>query len=287
MSFLRLLLRPVYPIYQWKLIHEVRKTRIPEHIAIIMDGNRRYAQKLKIPPHYGHKFGSITAEKLLEWCLELGVKNLTVYAFSTENLSRSEEERESLFELMKVKLEELKRDPRIHKNEVKVRIIGELELLPEDLQVMAREVEKATARYNKFRLNIAIAYGGRQEILSSVRKIAHLVKEGKLTPEKIDSKIISKYFYETDKCYSKVDLLIRTGGEQRLSNFLPWQANGSESVVHFCDIYWPEFRKIDLLRAIRAYQERIRDLNRENELRHAEIGRYIHKNVRFQNLPET
>ncbi|WP_202320343.1 polyprenyl diphosphate synthase [Archaeoglobus neptunius] len=247
--------RLVYRIYESRLLRKVKNGSIPEHIAIIMDGNRRFARKMGLEPHQGHFFGSKKAEEVLEWCWELGVRMLTLYAFSTENFRRSEREKQNIFVLLEKELRRILNDRRTYEREMKVRVVGRRELLPDNLLKTIEEVENATKRHGRHFLNIAIAYGGRQEILDAVRKILHKVKAGKLRPESIDRKVFEEHLYGDGK-YSQVDLVIRTGGEQRLSNFLPWQT--ANSVAYFCDVYWPEFRKIDLLRAIRAWQYRKR-----------------------------
>ncbi len=251
----RFILRFIYRIYEWKLEKEVRSGQMPGHVAIIMDGNRRYARKLGMPGYIGHWIGSKTAEKVLLWCLELKIPTLTVYALSTENLNRKEEEKSHLFKLIEEKLRELVEDETIHRNRVRVKIIGDLSKLTPEIRNIAEEIERTTRNYSEYALNIAIGYGGRQEILHAVKKIAEEFSRGRVKKDEVTPEIVEKYLYTSTPNYSKVDLLIRTGGEQRLSNFLPWQTNGGESVVYFCDIYWPEFRKIDLLRAIRAYQK--------------------------------
>ena len=253
--FKRIILGLIYRLYEWRLEKEIKAGAIPEHVAIIMDGNRRYAKKLGKPSYIGHWIGSKTAEKVLTWCLQLKIPTVTVYALSTENMNRSEEERRHLFKLIEMKLEELIKDTTIHENKIRVKIIGDLSRLPPGIRERAREVEEITKDYSRHMLNIAIGYGGRQEILYAVKKIAKDFVEGKIKIDDITPETVEKYLYTDSPSYSKVDLLIRTGGEQRLSNFLPWQTNGGESVVYFCDIYWPEFRKIDLLRAIREFQK--------------------------------
>jgi tritrans,polycis-undecaprenyl-diphosphate synthase [geranylgeranyl-diphosphate specific] len=227
---------------------------MPRHVAIIMDGNRRFAKRRGLPPYMGHFFGSKKAEKVLEWCLDLGIKNVTTYEFSTENFKRSEEEKKNLFKLMERELKRLLTDKRIHKNRVRVRIVGRKDLLPESVQNIAEELENATRHYDKYNLNIALAYGGRQELIDAIRDILRAVKEGILKVEEITKELVERYLY-SDNGYESVDLLIRTGGEQRLSNFLPWQT--ANSVAYFCDVCWPEFRKIDFLRAIRTWQRRV------------------------------
>ncbi len=245
----------VYRIYENRLMKSVKRDTIPEHIAIIMDGNRRFARKKGLEPHQGHFFGSKKAEEVLEWCWELGVKMLTLYAFSTENFNRSEIEKKNIFKLLERELKRILKDKRTYEREMRVKIVGRKDMLPENLLKTINKVEKATEMHRKHFLNIAVAYGGRQEIVDAVRSILRKVGKGELSPNEIDKKIIDEHLYGDGK-YSKVDLIIRTGGEQRLSNFLPWQA--ANSIAYFCDVYWPEFRKIDLLRAIRSWQFRRR-----------------------------
>jgi len=248
------MMRFIYKLYELKLLKDVKRYPMPRHVAIIMDGNRRFAKRRGLPPYMGHFFGSKKAEKVLEWCLELGIKNVTTYAFSTENFRRSEEEKKNLFKLMERELKRLLTDKRIHKNRVRVRIVGRKDLLPENVQNIAEELENATRHYDRYNLNIALAYGGRQELIDAIRDILKAVKEGILKVEDITKELVERYLY-SDNGYESVDLLIRTGGEQRLSNFLPWQT--ANSVAYFCDVCWPEFRKIDFLRAIRTWQRRV------------------------------
>ncbi|WP_290899801.1 polyprenyl diphosphate synthase [Ferroglobus sp.] len=238
-------------IYELLLEREVKKKRMPNHIAIIMDGNRRYARKRGLPPQMGHFFGSRKAEKVLEWCYELGIKTLTVFAFSTENFRRSEEEKRNIFQLIRKELFRLAEDKRIHKNKVRVRIIGKKELLPNEVLDAASLVEEKTKNYDNFRLNIAIAYGARQEIAEAVRKVLEKVLNGEVKAEEINLRMIEENLYEN----MPVDIIIRTGKEMRLSNFLIWQS--ASKYAYFCDVYWPEFRRIDLLRAIRSWQKRV------------------------------
>ena len=242
-------------IYERMLINEVKPLGMPKHVAIIMDGNRRFARKRGLPPHIGHVFGSRKAEEVLNWCWELGIKNVTVYAFSTENFKRSEEEKKNIFRIVTKELRRLAKDKRIHKNKVRVKIVGKLELLPSYVKEAINVVETATKNYGNFNLNIALAYGGRQELMDAIKSLLRDVNRGRLKSGEIDSRTLEKYLYG-DGDYANVDLVIRTGGEQRLSNFLPWQT--ANSVAYFCDVYWPEFRKIDLLRAIRAWQQKRR-----------------------------
>ncbi len=247
----------LYTSYERLLTNEVLEKPLPGHIAIIMDGNRRYAEKIGEKTLTGHSLGVDTLEKALDWGKELGIVQLTAYAFSTENFSRNEEEREYLLNMMKKKFEQICSDKRVHKNKVRVRLVGDLGLLSPELLNAVRQAEKSTEDYNEYFLNVAIAYGGRQEIVDTTISIAEKVKKGELKSEDITPDTISDHLYAgSEPIQTDVDLIIRTGGETRTSNFLPWQASGNECAAYFCAPYWPEFRKIDFLRAIRTYQTR-------------------------------
>ena len=247
----------LYSGYEYLLTKEIKEFRVPEHIAIIMDGNRRYAKKLGMTVWQGHNLGANTTENVLDWCYELGVKQTTVYAFSTENQNRSDKEKQKLFELIGIKLEKLMQDERTHERRMRVRILGNIDLLPAGLKETARQAETITKNYDNMYLNIAMAYGGRQEIVDTARVLAQKVESGQLEVSDINEDIISSHLYpSTSLAVPDVDLIIRTGGDERMSNFLPWQANGNECAAYFCAPYWPEFRKIDFLRSIRTFQTR-------------------------------
>jgi len=250
----------VYKIYEKWLWQQVKGREKPEHIAIILDGNRRWAQEHSLEPWIGHYYGADKAKDVLKWCLDLNVKTITLYAFSTENFQRPKEEVERLMQLFKKKLQEVIKSEEIHKHRVRVKVIGRINLLPQDLQEMIKTVEEETKNYDERFLNIAIAYGGRAEIVDAARKIAQEVAEGKLSPNDIDEKIFEQYLYTSFLPKQDPDLIIRTSGEERLSGFLLYQSAYSE--LCFLDVYWPEFRRIDLLRAIRTYQKRKRKFGR-------------------------
>jgi tritrans,polycis-undecaprenyl-diphosphate synthase [geranylgeranyl-diphosphate specific] len=255
-----------YGKYEKLLEDEILERSLPEHVAIIMDGNRRYARKIGVSTEGGHNYGAGITERVIDWCFDIGVKQLTLYAFSIENFCRPADEKEKLFQLMCEEFEKLCVDERIHKNEVRVRAIGNLCLLPESVRGAISRAEHATEQYNKFKLFFAVAYSGRMEIVDAMRTIANKVKRGVLTSEAIDEETISKHLYireieceddvSNSSAKASVDLIIRTGGEVRISNFVPWQALGNECAAYFCAPFWPEFRRVDLLRAIRTYQER-------------------------------
>jgi len=237
-----------------KLIDQIKEDEAPEHVAIIMDGNRRFAKELGLPPNTGHLFGRDKLEEVLEWCFELEIKNLTVYAFSTENFERESSEVRELMNLCKKELKRASKDSRIHKNQVKIRVIGQLGSLPDDISKSAQFIMDETKNYDKYSFNIALAYGGREEIIDAIQKIAGDVKEGNLGIEDIKEPLVSKYLYTNG--IPDPDLILRTSGEERISNFLLWQLAYSE--LYFSDVYWPAFQKRDFLKAIRTYQLRKR-----------------------------
>jgi tritrans,polycis-undecaprenyl-diphosphate synthase [geranylgeranyl-diphosphate specific] len=245
----------LYKAYERLLVKQVKAAPMPQHVAIIQDGNRRYADKIGEPRAHGHVYGALTTERVLWWCLDLGIKQLTLYSFSTENYGRPEEELVSLFSLFEQRFADLYNEEQIYKMEVRVRMIGERDLLPDSVLRSVERVEEATRHFERHSLNFALAYGGRKEIVDVVRSIALLVENGAITVEEIDEHVLAELFY-SNNALADVDLIIRSGGEERTSNFLPWQANGNECCSYFCAPYWPEFRRIDLLRAVRTFQER-------------------------------
>ncbi len=273
----------VYAGYGNSLAAEISKRPLPEHVAIIMDGNRRYARKIGISVEEGYNYGAGITERVIEWCFDLGVKQLTLYAFSIENFCRTAEEKAKLFDLLRAEFEKLAVDERIHKNEVRMRAIGNVALLPESVRAAIRKAEQATERYDRFNLFIAVAYSGRMEIVDAIRIIASRIQRGVLKPEEITEETISQHLYvselegEADAvdagARTSVDLIIRTGGELRISNFVPWQALGNECTAYFCAPFWPEFRLVDLLRAIRTYQEREAEKRQRTNVRIANLKR--------------
>jgi len=250
--------KPIYKSYEWKLEREVKMDRMPQHIAIIMDGNRRLAERFGIRPWEGHRMGAEKLEDVLDWCLDLGIKTITAYAFSTENFNRPKEELEGLFDLFEEYFNKVTKDRKIHNNRTRVKAIGRIERFPKRIRDAIQRAEEATKDYDNFYLNLAVAYGGRQEVLDAVKKIANKVREGSLELGTIDEKTISKNLYTNG--LSDPDLVIRTSGEERISGFLIWQSAYSE--LYFCESFWPGFRKIDFLRAIRTFQQRKRRFGR-------------------------
>ena len=226
----------------------------PTHVAVIQDGNRRYARHRGDDATAGHRAGAETTERVLEWCQEVGVRELTLYAFSTENFERPAHEREALFDLLCEKLHEFADADRVHDDEVCIRAIGDVGLLPDRVQDAIEYAEASTADYDRFVLNVALAYGGRNELLTAARSVAEEVDAGDLDPDQIDVETIESRLY--DRPVRDVDLIIRTGGDERTSNFLPWHANGNEAAVYFCTPHWPAFSRTDFLRAVRTYEHR-------------------------------
>jgi tritrans,polycis-undecaprenyl-diphosphate synthase [geranylgeranyl-diphosphate specific] len=247
--------RLLEPLYEHALLAQCR--HIPHHIAIIQDGNRRYAKELGIDTSEGHRAGAEKTEQMLDWAHELGIRHITLYTFSTENFSRDGDEVRHLFSLFKEKFLRVLTDERVQRYNIRVQMVGDRSLLPADLRSAVSAAEEATKDHSGFFLNIALAYGGRNEIVLAAREILDAVKNGEVTPSAIDVGVVGSRLHG-GKGLPPVDLIIRTGNECRTSNFLPWLANGHESAVYFCAPYWPLFRKIDLLRAIRVYDQRMR-----------------------------
>ena len=250
----------LYSIYSKKLEKEIRDGDIPNHVAIILDGNRRWAKKNLMVSKNGHWQGADAVENLLDWCEEFDIKIITLYVLSVENLDRGDQELEFLYGLIKNRLEKLYNDPRIHRNKMRVKAIGKIEILPEPIKDVLRRLDDATKDYKNHFLNIAIAYGGQNELVDAVKKIGEKIKDGSLTVDEIDKKEIESNLYTSHLPQSSPDMILRTSGEKRLSGFLMWQSAYSELV--FMDIYWPEFRKIDLMRAIRTFQKRKRRMGK-------------------------
>ena len=248
---LRDLIEPVYERYL-----RMQCRHVPNHVAIIQDGNRRYAKIAGIDTAGGHRAGADKTEKMLDWAHELGIRHITLYTFSTENFSRNKDEVDNLFCLFKEKLTLVVQDERLKQYRIRIQMVGDRSLLPDDLRGVVDTAEALTRDHDGFFLNIALAYGGRNEIVQAARTILGEVAAGSLDPGAIDVQRVERYLHG-GKGIPPVDLIIRTGNECRTSNFLPWLANGHESAVYFCAPYWPLFRKIDLLRAIRIYSQRV------------------------------
>lgn len=256
-------LRPLYRLYEIQLVREINRRPIPCHIGIILDGNRREAQKVGITePVEVYRAGADRLDALLAWCAELRIPAVTIWVCSTENLKRREDVVAGIFHAIETKLKRLVEDPQIHRRKVRVSAIGSPDLIPSSTLDAIRAAEAATSTYDGMRLTIAVAYGGRQEITDAVRShLTQAAKSGRtladvacaLTPDEIGSHLYLAGLPDPD-------LIIRTSGEVRLSGFLLWQSAYSE--FYFCDVTWPAFRKVDLLRAIRSFQHRARRFGR-------------------------
>ena len=249
---------PLYWLYERRLLKAVKSAPLPRHLGMILDGNRRFARQSGLPISKGHELGASKAEEVLDWCLELNISHITMWIFSTENKNRSTKEVNNLFELFEEQALRMARSSRLHQHKVKVKIIGELKHFPASLQQAFYNLEHVTEGYNQRWLNIAVGYGGREEITHAVRR---LLKEKsdkgenlEMLAETLTAQEIEKYLYTAGT--PDPDFVIRTSGEIRLSGFLLWQAAYSE--YYFCDVFWPSFRKLDFLRALRDFQARER-----------------------------
>ncbi len=229
---------------------------IPTHVAIIMDGNGRWAQQKHRPRLYGHKVGVESVQEIVEYASELGVKVLTLYAFSSENWKRPSTEVSGLMSLLKGYL--LSELSKMLKNSVRLVSIGDIQKLPQDVREVLEKTIAETAGNDGLILNLALSYGGRSEIVQAVRKIASDVLAKRISLDEIDEKLITNHLYTSG--LPEPDLLIRTGGEARLSNFLLWQASYAE--IYFTDTMWPEFRREAFFRAIAEFQGRERRFGR-------------------------
>ena len=226
---------------------------IPHHVGFILDGNRRW-MKNKNLLGIAHKIGADKVEDLIDWSYELGIKTITLYVLSTENLVRECDYLEQLYDLMVERLEKLYSDPNLHKRKMRITAIGEINILPDKVQKLFEKLDTATIGYNGQYVNFAVAYGGRREIIHAVKKLCSKVKEGSLLPDEIDEKIFESCLYTSKISNPHPDLIIRTAGEKRLSGFLLWQCAYSELI--FLDILWPEFEKKNLIESIETYQNR-------------------------------
>lgn len=226
---------------------------VPRHVGFILDGNRRFAKRLMLKPWKGHEWGAKKVEQVLEWCKEKGIEEVTLYALSIENFSRPQEEFDTLMDIFRKECDALLNDERYHSDKsVRLRFIGRLWMLPKDLQEKMNQVMTKTAGNGPRTVNMAVAYGGRAEILDATKKIAEAVKTGTLDVNAINEDVFRKELY----IESEPDLIIRTSGEQRTSGFLLWQ--GSYAELFFTEKFWPEFEKEDLEEALTVYAKRER-----------------------------
>lgn len=232
------------------------KNKVPRHIGIVLDGNRRFSKKLMAKPWKGHEWGAKKVEKVATWAKQLGIKEITLYAFSIENFNRPKQEFDFLMRLFKKECDRILSDKRIKKDKIRINFIGRIDMFPRDVYKKMKRVMTFTKDHHNYIMNFAMAYGGRTEVIDATRKIALQIKKGKLTVDKINEEVFAKNLYME----SEPDLVIRTGGEKRTSNFLIWQANYAEWI--FLDKTWPEFEKEDLIEAVQEYQSRERRFGR-------------------------
>ena len=226
--------------------------KIPRHVAIIMDGNGRWAKSRGLPRIQGHEEGAESVRAVMRACRDLGIEYLTLYAFSVENWVRPTEEIRGLMSLLRKFLEE--REYELHENRVRLRVIGRMDDLAMPIRIGLNRIVKATESYDAGQLILALSYGGRSEITDATRAIARKVASGEMDPEQIDESTISSHLYVPD--VPDPDLMIRTSGEQRISNFMLWQLSYTE--LYVTDVLWPDFREPELEKAIEAYSHRQR-----------------------------
>ena len=254
--------RPLYWWYERRLLAEVKRQPVPRHLGLILDGNRRFARSLGMQSHQGHEFGVHKAYEVLEWCLELGIPTATIWVFSSDNFNRAPQEVETLMNLFVREATRMARDPRIHNNQVRVRVIGRHDRFPPKVFEALRALEESTAHHQGMLLQIAMDYGGREEIVDAVKALLLEAAQTGQSPETLAAELnmehISARLYTAG--VPDPDFIIRTSGEIRLSGFLLWQ--GAYSEYYFFDAYWPSFRRVDFLRALRVYQGRERRFGR-------------------------
>lgn len=229
-------------------------SRVPKHVGIILDGNRRFAKRLMLKPWKGHEWGAKKLENLFEWCKEFDIKEMTLYCFSVENFNRPKEEFEYLMNIFRKEFDNLLNDKKnqVHENKIKINFIGRIWMFPKDIQEKITKLMEITKDYDQYIVNFAMAYGGRAEVIDAVKKIALQIKKGEIDIDQINEETFSKNLYMEDE----PDLIIRTGGEIRTSNFLSWQSAYSE--WFFIDKMWPEFEKENLAKVLEDYQKRER-----------------------------
>ena len=241
------------------LLEQINKERLPKHVAIIMDGNGRWAKKQGFLRAFGHESGTKSIKEIIKASVEIGIENLTLYAFSTENWNRPKLEVDTL---MKVLINALKKEvDTLQKHNIKLNAIGNLEMLPKTAQNQLLEVINLTKNNNTMTLTLALSYGSREELTNAVRIISEKVKNNIISIDAIDDSIINEHLYTHN--LPDVDLVIRTSGEHRISNFLLWQIAYAE--LYFTDILWPDFKEQDLYEAILSYQKRERRFGKTSE----------------------
>jgi undecaprenyl diphosphate synthase len=241
------------------LLQNIDTNNLPRHLAIIMDGNGRWAKQQGLLRAFGHENGSKSVKIIIEACANLGIENLTLYAFSTENWNRPKLEVDTL---MKILIKELRKElPTLLSNNIKLNTIGNLEKMPKSAQKELLDVIEKTKNNTEMTLTLALSYGSREEIINAVKNISDKVKNNIISIDSIDDSIINEHLYTQN--LPDVDLLIRTSGEHRISNFLLWQIAYAE--MYFTDVLWPDFKEDDLYEAIISYQKRERRFGKTSE----------------------
>ena len=240
-------------------MNDLLNSQIPQHVAIIMDGNGRWAKKIGKKRAFGHENGTNSVKECIDASMKLGIKNLTLYVFSTENWNRPKFEVSALMDLLVDTLDKQKKS--LIENNIKVNVFGDLESLNKKPKDKLKDIILSTEKNNKLNLNLAISYGSRQELLKAIREVSNKVKNNIISEKNIDQKIINEHLYTRN--LPNVDLLIRTGGESRVSNFLLWQIAYAE--LYFTDILWPDFKEKDFFDAIGNFQKRERRFGKISE----------------------
>jgi undecaprenyl diphosphate synthase len=240
-------------------MNDLLNSQIPQHVAIIMDGNGRWAKKIGKKRAFGHENGTNSVKECIDASMKLGINNLTLYVFSTENWNRPKFEVSALMDLLVYTLNKQKKS--LIENNIKVNIFGDLESLNKKPKDKLKDIILSTEKNNKLNLNLAISYGSRQELLKAIREVSNKVKNNIISEKNIDEKIINEHLYTRN--LPNVDLLIRTGGESRVSNFLLWQIAYAE--LYFTDILWPDFKEKDFFDAIGNFQKRERRFGKISE----------------------
>ncbi|NTV23158.1 MAG: di-trans,poly-cis-decaprenylcistransferase [Nanoarchaeota archaeon] len=230
--------------------------QVPKHIGIIMDGNRRFSAKLMMKPWKGHEWGAKKLATVLEWCKEFDIREITVYTFSVQNFTRPKDEFEYLMKIFLDNFDKLKTDKRIFDSKIRINVIGRLNLFPPEVQARLKEIMELTKNHDRYTINFAMAYGGREEVIDATIRIAEKVKEGTLDISQINEEVFKENLYLSDE----PELVIRTGGEHRTSNFLAYQAAYSEYI--FVEKMWPEFEKEDFKACLAEYASRKRRFGR-------------------------